>query len=207
WVEVGRELRQRAGVKSRIPLPAFRIRAVAASPARSLGAGGIGLLLEDLNVRSVSWEAADDPEDPAETEWVAGGREGRGVAYLSRHPTAELLREGLLRESLRRLQSARKTLGLAYRQPIGLELWASEPLRELLEADRARLVIELLADPVVLAPLPGPGTGATDSWEFEGARLEARITVHPAGPGAAGSTAPDDGAPRARLPEDPRPKR
>ncbi|MHB8351308.1 MAG: isoleucine--tRNA ligase, partial [Thermoplasmata archaeon] len=53
WVEVGRELRQRAGVKSRIPLPAFRIRAVAASPARSLGAGGIGLLVEDLNVRSV----------------------------------------------------------------------------------------------------------------------------------------------------------
>ncbi len=182
WVEVGRDLRQQAGVKSRIPLPEYRIRPSAASPARALGDEGIALLGEELHVRTVLFEEGAGPV-PAGEGWVAAEREGRGRAFLSRAPTPELLREGLLREALRRLQSARKTLGLAYRQPIGLELWASEPLREILAGQTARLATELLADPVHVAALPGPGGAAvTLSWEFEGARLEARIV-----PGSAGS--------------------
>ncbi|MGI0151029.1 MAG: class I tRNA ligase family protein, partial [Thermoplasmata archaeon] len=194
WVEVGRELRQRAGVKSRTPLPAFELRAGPASPARSLGPEGAALLEEELNVRSVIWEAPEERIAHAGPEWLAGERGLQGKAYLNRTPPPELLREGWLREALRRLQSARKSAGLAYHQRIDLDLWASEPLRELLAGELPRLTTELLADAPTVRPLPAPEGQATGSWEFEGFRLEARIRARAEGD-SRGSGAPNDRAP------------
>jgi isoleucyl-tRNA synthetase len=174
WVEVGRELRQRAQVKSRIPLATFVVRADAKAPFRRLGAEGEALLKDELNVREVHYEPAESTAAYSDAEWVRTA-EGPRLALLHRRPSPELLEEGIAREALRRLQSARKEAGLAFSDRIRLELWADPTLEHALRARLDRVRIDLLADEVRLELLGDGSVDGARSWEFEGHRLLARL--------------------------------
>ncbi|HEV2317681.1 MAG TPA: isoleucine--tRNA ligase [Thermoplasmata archaeon] len=180
WVEVARELRQRAAVKSRIPLPSLVLRLPADAPLRALGDEGEALFRDELNVRELRWQDPTDSAAYAEADWVGTvAADGTG-ALLSRVPTPELLREGLVREALRRLQSARKEARLGYSEHIALELWAPEPLFGALASDRERLVREVLAVAPEIHPAPAPAEEGIQRWEFEGTEFAARIRRIPA---------------------------
>jgi isoleucyl-tRNA synthetase len=176
-VEVGRELRQRAGVKARIPLETFVIFSDALAP---LGTAGDRILAEELNVLVVlRLPPANAAQFSEPTYVVRPGSNGTSYA-LSAKPTAELRREGLVRESLRRLQQARKDLGLAFTDHVDLSVFAEGELRDALESARARLGADLLADSVELLPTaPAVGGGFRD-WEIEGLKLSANVRRRPA---------------------------
>ncbi|HUI38891.1 MAG TPA: isoleucine--tRNA ligase, partial [Thermoplasmata archaeon] len=112
-VEIGRELRQRAGVKSRVPLPEFGL--VGDGGPGPLGPEGDRLLAEELNVRTVRRVLPSELGPRSGSEFVERRDDrDRPVAYLSKRPTPEMRREGLVREAQRRLQSLRKEANLAY---------------------------------------------------------------------------------------------
>jgi isoleucyl-tRNA synthetase len=173
-VEVGRELRQRAGVKSRIPLERFVL--VGPVAPGSLGAEGDGLLAGELNVRAVERVASAEPGRYPEDDYVRREEpEGTVVALLSRRPTPELLREGLVREAMRRLQSLRKELHLAYIDRVTVSLRADGELFEALQAAIAQVADELLADDVeLLRGAPDDPTSYT-AWQIDQAHLFARV--------------------------------
>ena len=181
YVEAGRELRQRVGVKSRIPLPTLVLRTPAEDPVRALGAGAEALLRGELNVVEVRWETPGATSAYPDADWVSASLP-TGVLFLTRAPTPELLREGLLREALRRLQSARKELRLAYTERIRLELWADPELASLLGGAVSRLERELLTNSPRIAPGSPPESLGVLRWSFEGHELAARIFAEPAAP-------------------------
>lgn len=189
-VEIGRELRQRAQVKSRIPLPTFVL--VEASPSSPLGAEGERLLAEELNVREVRRCRPEEVEAFDREAFVLREDEGhRPVALLSRHPTPALAIEGLVREALRRLQALRKELGLSYLDRIRIVLWAEGAVAEALAPARERIASELLADAVELRPGPPPVPAeATHSWELEGSILYASVVRSSGAPTRSSTTSP-----------------
>ncbi|HEY6237600.1 MAG TPA: class I tRNA ligase family protein, partial [Thermoplasmata archaeon] len=174
-VEIGRELRQRAQVKSRIPLEEFLVGDGSAAYA-ALGAAGEQLLAEELNVRTIRSVpiGASATSLPAD-EWVVREEEGVVRAALRRRPSPELLREGLVREVLRRLQMTRKELGLRYRETIALRLHAEGDLYQALLAERDRIRRELLCGTLDLLDGPPPDSPAYRRWEFEGYAFSARL--------------------------------
>jgi len=186
-VEIGRELRQRAQVKSRIPLEEMLVGDGAAAYA-ALGPAGERLLAEELNVRQIRPMpiGASAASLPAE-DWVLREEDGVVRAALRRRPSPELLREGLVREVLRRLQMTRKELGLQYREPVQLRLYADGELFQALHDDRDRIRRELLCDTIDLVDGPAPASDQYRRWEFEGygfsARLD-RVSSPPAAPPA-----------------------
>jgi isoleucyl-tRNA synthetase len=174
-VEVGRELRQRAEVKSRIPLAEFVLFGTPSTELAALGDEGTHLLAEELNVRRVVREPASARATYPDSAWVAREEDGRPVAALPRHPSPELLEEGLAREVARRLQQTRKELGLAFLEKVGITVGAAEPLYHVLVARRDALAHDLLAEPfeIVAAPLDaGPDVR---SWELDDASFSARF--------------------------------
>ncbi|HTP54598.1 MAG TPA: isoleucine--tRNA ligase [Thermoplasmata archaeon] len=178
-VEMGRELRQRAGVRARIPLPALVVFEREPSPAASLGEDGAALLGEELNVRSVRRVPASTRRDYPDEEWVVREDDGMPRLAISRRPTEELLAEGLVREVGRRLQQRRKELGLRYSDPVRVELAATGALRDALAGRKESLGRELLADPLELVdgPLaPGP---EVRSWDLDGVTFAARVVRRP----------------------------
>jgi isoleucyl-tRNA synthetase len=175
-VEVGRELRQRAGVKSRIPLETFVIFSGALAP---LGTAGDRIVADELNVRVVLRLPPTNAALFPEPTYVVRA-ELHGAAFaLSAKPTPELHREGLVRESLRRLQQERKEMGLAFTDHVDLSVFAEGELKTALDGAKERLASELLADSVELVPVaPAEGTGFRD-WEIEGLRLSALVRRRP----------------------------
>ncbi len=196
-VEVGRELRQRAGVRARIPLTELVLFGVPSDRLEALGSEGEALLAAELNVRAVRWDPEPRPDRFPEDAWVIRAEGERRVAALPRAPTPELLEEGMVREVLRRLQQRRKELGLAFTDPIALALAAPASLRDALERRRATLERELLAEVVDLVE-DLPATSPEDrTWEVDGVRFSARVvrrTEYPA------PTSPARSPPAERLP-------
>ncbi len=179
WVEVGRELRQRAGVRSRTPLPVLVVRRAEPPPCVGLGEAGLELLRDELNVKAVRFESTTAPDDYPDPGWVRRD-DGRGwVALLPRATTPELRREGLLRESLRRLQQARKDRRLRFTDRIELTLWARDELAEVLRSASETLGRELLAAGPV-AVLDGDPPPDALRWELDGRWLGARLVPLPA---------------------------
>ncbi|MGB6499800.1 MAG: isoleucine--tRNA ligase [Thermoplasmata archaeon] len=174
-VEAGRELRQRAGVRARIPLPALVLFGDANSPAAALGEAGTTLLADELNVRKVLRVPAAARAEYPDEEWAV--REDGGVPRmaLSRHPTEELVEEGLAREVGRRLQQTRKELGLRYEEPVRVEIWATGSLARALDRHRAELARELLADPFVLVESPLAAGPEVREWDLDGVPFTARV--------------------------------
>ncbi|MCI4332467.1 MAG: isoleucine--tRNA ligase [Thermoplasmata archaeon] len=171
-VEVGRELRQRAVVKSRIPLETFAVFSDALSP---LGTAGDQIVADELNVRVVVRLPPANAGQFSDPLYVVRSAD-RGAAYaLSAKPTAELHREGLIRESLRRFQQERKAMGLAFTDHVEISVFAEGDLAVALGGAKDRLASELLADSVELVGVaPAQGSGFRD-WDIEGMRLSARI--------------------------------
>ncbi|MCI4368167.1 MAG: isoleucine--tRNA ligase, partial [Thermoplasmata archaeon] len=175
-VEVGRELRARAGVKARVPLGEFVLFSDVPFPFQSLGADGERLLVDELNVRRLSTEPAARASGYPEEEWVLREDGGRVVAAISRRPTAELLRDGMFRESMRRLQLSRKEMALEYTDRVNARIYATAGLFEVLTAEREKLVRELLVDGLELV-LGTPATGsAARVWEIGEETLGAEIS-------------------------------
>ncbi len=174
-VEIGRELRQRAGVKARVPLPELVVFGVGDAGPGGLGAEGELLLAGELNVRRVRRAASEERARYGEDDWVVREEDGRPRAALSRRPTEELRDEGLAREVARRLQQRRKELGLRYGETVAIELALSAELERALAPRREALARELGAEPLTLtagALAAGPEVG---TWEFEGHRFSARV--------------------------------
>ncbi len=179
-VEVGRELRQRAGVKARIPLPEVVLFRPADEALAPLGEEGARLLAEELNVRAVSFRSSEDRPLFGEADWVVREDGGRAVAALARAPTPELLAEGMYREVARRLQQHRKSLGLGYGDKVRVRLYASGALRDALLGRAELLTREILAETLEFpegSPEKGPDLAA---WEFDGLSFAAEVVRVPA---------------------------
>jgi len=178
-VEVGRELRQRAGVRARIPLPTYVVFGEEGAIPAGFREEARALLSEELNVRSVVRVPASRRGDYGEGDWVVREEDGVPRAALSRRPTEALLEEGMVREVGRRLQQTRKEMGLRYGDPVRVELSASRPLYDALDRRREALARELIAQPLELtdgALAPGPDVR---NWEVDGVTFAARLVRRP----------------------------
>ncbi|HTS33943.1 MAG TPA: isoleucine--tRNA ligase [Thermoplasmata archaeon] len=174
-VEVGRELRHRAEVKSRIPLEELVLFGEAEPVLRPLGDEGTRLLAEELNVRRVRRLPALDRTAFPESEWVLREEEGRPVAALPRHPTPELREEGLAREVGRRLQHTRRELGLDPSDRVRISVGASGELLGALRRWKERLTHDLLADAFDLVDGELPASPDVRRWDLDGAVLTATV--------------------------------
>ena len=174
-VEVGRELRHRAGVKSRIPLAELVLFGAPSEQLATLGAAGVELLAEELNVKQVRWVSVEERAGLSDTEWVVREEMGRPRAALPRAPTPELTEEGLAREAARRLQQTRKELGLRYTEKVAVTVGATGALYRALDDRRAMLASDLLAEPFELVEGPLPSGPDVREWDLDGVSLSARM--------------------------------
>jgi isoleucyl-tRNA synthetase len=174
-VEVGRELRQRAGVKARVPLLELVVFGAPGPDLSGLGEEATTLLASELNVRRVVRVPASTRAQYPEGEWVVRETDGAPTAALPCRPTDELLEEGLAREVARRLQQRRKELGLLYSERIRVDLVLDETLKRAVEPRRESIARELLADSFELVDAPLPAGADVRSWEFEGLTFSARV--------------------------------
>ena len=173
--EVGRELRQRAGVKQRIPLLVFVAFGPLPPALARLGDEGLRLLAEELNVRRVVAVPSEDRGRYPDDAWVLREEAGRAVAALPRRPTEELLEEGLAREVARRLQTARKEMRLRWTDRIEVTVAADGPVKRALTAHRDVLAKELLADRLAIEDGPLPDGPDVRRWDLDGITVSARI--------------------------------
>ncbi len=174
-VEVGRELRQRAGVKSRIPLLELVLFGEATAGLSALGDDGTRLLGEELNVKRIVWVPLTDRERYPDADWVVREDAGRPRAALPRRPTEALLEEGLAREVARRLQQTRKELGLRLTDRVSVTIGAEGVLRRALSARRATLAKDLLAESLEIVDGPLPPGPDVHSWDIEGVSFSAKV--------------------------------
>jgi len=174
-VEVGRELRHRAEVKSRIPLAELVVFGDASPALAALGEEGTTLLAEELNVKRVVRVPLTARRDYPDGDWVVREDNGSPVAALPRQPTAELLEEGLAREVARRLQQTRKELGLRYTEGVAVTIAATGVLRASLERRKEALAHDLIADPFTLVDGPLEAGADLKTWDLEGVTFSARM--------------------------------
>jgi hypothetical protein len=174
WVEIGRELRQRAGVKSRFPLPAMVLQTDQPPAFMQIGPEAVELLQDELNIREFRVVPPGNASTFPPADWVERD-DGRGwVARLSRKAPPELYREGLFREAMRRLQQARKEAHLAFTDRIQLTLWASGDMAEALREHSDRLRRELLVEgSLEVHPEPAPADALR--WELADGDLAAVV--------------------------------
>jgi isoleucyl-tRNA synthetase len=175
-VEVGRELRQRAEVKSRIPLAELVLFGSADRALAALGAEGEDLLAEELNVKRVVRAPASSRTNYPDSAWVVREDGDRPVAALPRHPSPELLEEGLAREIARRLQQARKELGLRYLDTVSITLSSADATAlQALRPRQSALAKDLLADPFDIVEGPLADGADVRTWDVDGVTFSARI--------------------------------
>ncbi|MGA3022643.1 MAG: isoleucine--tRNA ligase [Thermoplasmata archaeon] len=178
-VEVGRELRHRAGVRSRIPLAELVLFGEPSAALAGLGPEGVGLLADELNVKRVRRVPAGERATFSDSAWVVREDNATPVAALPREPTPELAEEGLAREVARRLQQTRKELGLKYTEKVGITVAATGAIYRALEARRAALASDLLAEPFELTETPLPPDPEVRHWEIDGVTFSARVVRRP----------------------------
>jgi isoleucyl-tRNA synthetase len=178
-VEVGRELRHRAGVKSRIPLAELVLFGEPAPGLASLGPEGVGLLADELNVKRVRRVPANERAGFSDSAWVVREDEGAAVAALPREPTPELAEEGLAREVARRLQQTRKEMGLKITDKVAVTVVATGAVRKALDPRREALARDLLAEPFELTETPLPEGSDVHTWDLDGITFSARVVRRP----------------------------
>ncbi|MFZ5817832.1 MAG: isoleucine--tRNA ligase [Bacillota bacterium] len=145
YASAGRAARQAAGLKVRQPLASVLL----------LGGEEPGdltpLLMQELNVKAVAaWPSAEAPEG------YVPGEDGPCRVAVDTRLTPELVREGLVREVVNRLQRHRKEQGLAVEDRVRLWLDGSPALLAALEAHREYLVEEVQAAELQLGPADHP---------------------------------------------------
>ncbi len=173
--EVGRGLRHRAEVKSRIPLAELVLFGEPTSALAYLGGEGERLLAEELNVKRVVRVPVAARTNYPDSAWTIREEDGHPVAAIPRHPSPELLEEGLAREVARRLQQARKDLGLRYLDGVAVTVSATGALLRALRAREPALAADLLADPFEVVETPLPAGPDVRSWDVDGVTFSARI--------------------------------
>jgi len=178
-VEVGRELRHRAGVKSRIPLAELLLFGDPPAALAPLGEGAAGLIAEELNVKRVRRVPVTLRSSLPDAEWVVREAEGVPLAALPRQPTEELAEEGLAREVARRLQQTRKELGLRYTEPVAITVSGPAAVYRALVSRRQELAHDLLAEPLELVEGPLPAGPDVREWDLDGLRFSARVARRP----------------------------
>ncbi len=178
-VEVGRELRHRAGVKSRIPLAELVLFGEPSAALAGLGPEGVALLADEINVKRVRRVPAGERAHFPDSAWVVREDADTPVAALPREPTPELAEEGLAREVARRLQQTRKELGLKYTEKVAVTVSATGAIYRALDARRAALASDLLAEPFELTETPLPAGPEVRRWEIEGVTFSARVLRRP----------------------------
>jgi isoleucyl-tRNA synthetase len=100
-------------------------------------------------------------------EGFAVTEEGAYVAALVTDLTPELVREGLAREFVRRVQDLRKSADLDVADRIKLYVTASDGLKSALEAHRDYITAETLTVDLQFAPAPAGAATAEDQFESE----------------------------------------
>jgi isoleucyl-tRNA synthetase len=81
-----------------------------------------------------------------------------GVVILDTATDEELEREGAARDVTRRIQQARKDIGLQLSDRINVQVFVPETMREAVEKFRAEIAAQVLADELVIDTFPGPET-------------------------------------------------
>ena len=100
-------------------------------------------------------------------EGFAVANEGAYLAALVTELTPELVREGLAREFVRRVQDLRKTADLDVADRIKVNLVVTPGLKEAIEENRAYITTETLTVELNYSePLPG-STGLSDEFDGE----------------------------------------
>ena len=178
-VEVGRELRHRAGVRSRIPLSELVLFGEASAALASLGEEGVQLLTDELNVKALRRLPVSERASFSDSQWVVRDDGTTPVAALPREPTPELAEEGLAREVARRLQHTRKELGLKYTEKVAITVVATGAIYRALAARRTTLANDLLAEPFELTETPIPADDSVRAWEIDGLTFSARVVRRP----------------------------
>jgi len=178
-VEIGRELRHRAGVKARMPLEELLVFGPPSAGLAALGAEGEALLADELNVKRIRRASAAERAGLPEDDWVVREDAGAPVAALPRRPTAALREEGLAREVARRLQQTRKELGLRYTDRVAVTVGATGALRAAIERRREVLAHDLLADPLEVVEGPLAAEADVRQWDVDGLSFSARIVRRP----------------------------
>ncbi len=194
-VETGRALRQRAGVKARVPLEELRLYGERAEPFEALGDDGDRLLSAELNVRRIVRRDAAAPGELADADWVVDPAGGTPTAALPRRPTDALREEGWFRELTRRLQQRRKELRLRYGDRVAIVVSATGPLLDAVRARRDALARELLAEELVLTDSELADGPEVRRWEFGGVRCSATVSRAPRPASADGAGAPGPAPP------------
>ena len=100
-------------------------------------------------------------------EGFAVAEEGAYVAALVTDLTPELVREGLAREFVRRVQDLRKSAELDVADRIKLYVTASDGLKAALEAHRDYITAETLTVELSFAPAPAGAATADDKFDTE----------------------------------------
>jgi len=170
FASAGRAARQAAGLKVRQPLASLLLLTADGKPVH-LGDDLTALLTAELNVKAVHCAA----ELPLE---FALGEDGNCRAAVDTRLTPALVREGLAREAVNRLQRYRKDLGLAVEDRVELWLDGSPELLAALTELRAYLQAEVQA-PTLHTDQPLPGGLPYLEATFDGYRLTAAARRHP----------------------------
>ncbi len=179
-VEIGRELRHRAGVKARIPLAELVLFGAPSPAVVALGPDGEALLADELNVKHVLRVPVESADRYPESDWVLRAGEGGPIAAMPRRPTPALLEEGLAREVARRLQQSRKEIGLRLLDRVAITVSLTGPLYEAVQARRAALAEDLLADPFEITQETLPDGPDVRRFDVDGLGFSARLVRVPA---------------------------
>lgn len=140
-INEGLSRRAAAGIKVRQPLPTFTYKDVSRLPVELEE-----IIAEELNVKKVEfkkWEAKEKAELIIVEDWQTR-------LTLDTSITPELKREGMVRELIRNVQSARKQAGLQVDDRISLSLsTTSDELRQAIDEHAQLIQTETLADNLV----------------------------------------------------------
>jgi isoleucyl-tRNA synthetase len=167
---VVKPLPKQLGQKYGNKFPALQQAILALDPekaARTLLSGQpLHVLVDDTEYEILH----DEVEVKAQAkEGFAVTEDGAYVAALVTELTAELLKEGLAREFVRRVQDLRKTANLDVADRVKLYVQASPALRSALKNHREYVTAETLATKLSFAKFPKDAVTAED--EFEGEKV------------------------------------
>lgn len=159
-IELGHALRSEQKLKVRQPLATVWVKGVHVADELQ------ELVIDELNVKTFSNDEAPSGENIATLIDPSGAVSVSFDMML----TPELKREGLGREFVRQVNALRKNIGLTINDQVSITYATnSERLQELLDADAASLVREVLATHIV------PGEGEHEI-KVEGEIISVRLT-------------------------------
>lgn len=161
FVFLGRAARNRAGVRTRQPLPWL---AVVGPGAESLGEL-VPVIAAELNVKELRQGVETDQETVSESD-------GSRTVVLCTAINDQLRLEGLAREVVSRVQRWRKELGLAVDNRVVLAMEGEGDLGRALERYGSEIASEVLAQ--LLAAESGDWA-AEKRWKVDGLELRARL--------------------------------